>query len=240
VGSWQRVSLQYSLGSAQLRSKGGLWQKVKGLRGLCQMRLQAAMVTAAAALGRGAGAAGVGGGSSSSEAEHWLMVLAHKIVQVGRCECGRDRFQCRVASVRGPCSTFLCCYCLGCCCGGGCGRSTHPARVRLYFKLTAPAVVAVAGRIRAGRSHQPPCAAARVCDSQQGSVPTRGKGLAPGCCTHVACGGESAQGQLGSQGRGGDCYCCTWSGWVSQPCGLGRGGGGGGVGCWQQQSGLAC
>lgn len=79
AGSWQRVPLQYSLGSAQFKGRGSLWQKATGLRGLCQMRLQAAMVTAAAALGRG----GAGGGGGS-EAEHWLMVLAHKIVQVGR------------------------------------------------------------------------------------------------------------------------------------------------------------
>lgn len=105
AGSWQRVSLQYSLGSAQFKGRGSLWQKAAGLRGLCQMRLQAAMVTAAAALGRG----GAGGGGGGSEAEHWLMVLAHKIVQVSRH--GQWAGQVRSQGCVCGAGTLLCCCC---------------------------------------------------------------------------------------------------------------------------------
>lgn len=73
AGAWQKVPLQYSLGSTQLKGRSSLWQKLKGLRGLCQMRLQGRMAAAAAAGVSQADAAGV---------QPWLMVLAQKVVQV--------------------------------------------------------------------------------------------------------------------------------------------------------------
>lgn len=76
ASAWQKVPLQFSLGSSQLKGRQGLWQIVKGLRGWCQMRLQAQMVAAA-----------VSANQSGDETElwPWLLVLAHKIVQVGCC-----------------------------------------------------------------------------------------------------------------------------------------------------------
>ena len=73
-GSWQKAALRYSLGSGQVRARGGFWGSLAGARGLLQMRLQGHMAAAAAA----AAAAG----DDELEAEQWLMVLAHKIVQV--------------------------------------------------------------------------------------------------------------------------------------------------------------
>jgi hypothetical protein len=75
--SWQKVPLQYSLGSGQLKGRQGLWPKVKGMRGWCQLRLQAQMVAAAAS--------GPNQGSDEAELWPWLLVLAHKLVQVGCC-----------------------------------------------------------------------------------------------------------------------------------------------------------
>ena len=69
----------------QVRTRGGFWRQLRGARGLCQMRLQAQMAAAAAA-----GATSSGG--DDLEVEHWLMVLADKLVQVRGlfiCWCAR-------------------------------------------------------------------------------------------------------------------------------------------------------